>query len=418
MDRALIKKTIDEWQMVQERIRGSSTPRDGEISAPTKKFAKAIVGVRRSGKTTRAIQMFKDLNVDRVFYYNFEDPLFYPNGNVHDIDSLISVAEEYSSTPKEVLILDEIQNVDGWERWVRKAVDQQHYKIVVTGSSAKLLSRELASAVSGRALEHTLWPLSFKEFLLFQKRSPRNEEEHLAALRHYLTWGAFPEVVLASETERSDILRQYLTDIVLKDVITRNEIRNKRALDQITAYYFTDLSSLHSYSAIKNAFSIGIDTAASYTAALSEAFLIFEMERYHRNLKIQTRDPKKIYIIDSGLRKIGARSAEEDTGKLLENAVYLELRRKDKKVMYFKGEQEVDFVILRDYTPEKVIQVCASDLRDKKTYIREVKGLLECLDSTQLDSGVIVTWNREEKIREGGKHIEFIPAYKWLLRDS
>ena len=415
MDKDLIKKTLDEWAVVQQRIREHSKERELKISPPTNKTAKALIGVRRSGKTTAAIQMFKDTPLEQVLYYNFEDPLFYPNGTVHDLDDLVSVAEEYSQQPKKVLIFDEIQNVDGWERWVRKAVDQQRYKIIITGSSAKLLSRELASSIAGRALEHTVWPLSFQEFLDFESRTPTFEGQQLAALREYLTWGAFPEVVLADERQKKDLLTQYLSDIVLKDVITRNEIRNKRALDQITTFYFTNLSSLHSYTSLKQAFSLGVDTVSNYTAALNEAFLVFELERYHPNLKVQSRDPKKIYIIDNGLRKVGARSVHEDLGKLLENMVYLHLRRSNKKVMYYKGRHEVDFLVLEDYLPQEAIQVCASDLKDPQTYKRETEGLFECLHATGLERGVIITWNREEKIKQDNKRIEFIPAYKWLL---
>lgn len=416
MDEFLIKKTIQEWQLVQKRIRDSSALRAVSIKPPTKKLARAIIGVRRSGKTTSAIQMFEEMNLDEVLYYNFEDPLFYPNASVHDIDQLISVAEQYSKVAIKILIFDEIQNIDGWERWLRKAIDMQEYKIVITGSSAKLLSKELATSVAGRALEHVVWPLSFAEFISFQNRKIDKEVHYLQALRDYLKWGGFPEVVLSQEGQKAEILKQYLSDIVYKDVVSRNEIRNKRALDQIIAFYFTNLSSLHSSSSLKKAFSIGLETAASYTEALSEAFLVFEVERYHNNLKVQVRDPKKLYVIDTGLRQVAARSREEDLGKLLENAVFLELKRLGKKVMYFKKTQEVDFVIVEGYKAVEAIQVCASDLRDPATNQRETAALLECMTELDLKKGQIITWDREQVIKIDKKIIEYLPAYKWFLQ--
>jgi len=416
MDKALLKKTIDDWQEVKLKIFQLSNPRLNKITKPTNDIGKALIGVRRSGKTTSSIKMFKDHNLETVLYYNFEDPLFYPNAKATDIENLISVAEEYSKVKIEVLIFDEIQNVDGWERSVRKIIDSKKYKVVVTGSSSKLLSKELATAIAGRAIEKIIWPLSFKEFLLFKNLNLTQVSN--SHFREYLMWGGFPEVVLAKEEERLDILNQYFSDIVLKDIINRNQIRNKRSLDMIVNYYYTNLSSLHSYSSIKKAFSLGVDTVLSYTRMLSEAFLIFEVERFHHNLKVQSRDPKKVYVIDNGLRKIVARSINDDLGKLLENLIYLELRRQNKKVMYFKQKQEVDFLILENYIPIQAIQVTASNLEDEKTYNREVTAILECIRECRLEKGIILTWDREEKIKIAGKIIEFIPAYKWLLDSS
>ena len=159
MDRSLGRKSIAEWQEVYEKICAAIVPRKAP-KLPTKKLARALVGVRRAGKTTQAVQMTAEQG--RVFYYNFEDPLFYPKGNVKDLDTLLSVAEEYASSPLEILILDEIHNVDGWERWLRKMIDQQRYRIIVTGSSAKLLSKELATALTGRvACFHKVRPPIF-----------------------------------------------------------------------------------------------------------------------------------------------------------------------------------------------------------------------------------------------------------------
>lgn len=418
MDRALIKKSIDDWKQYFIRVNKTAYIRKVDLEKPNYKMAKALIGVRRSGKTTIGIQLLKDINPEEVFYYNFEDPLFYANSSATDLEKLISVAEEYSKSKIRYLVLDEIQNVPGWEKWLRKSIDLQKYKIIVTGSSAKLLSSELATAIAGRALKKTIWPLSFSEFLKF-KNQENQSDNYLSYFREYLEWGGFPEVVLTeNENDKRDILNQYLNDIVLKDVISRNEIRAKRALDQIINYYFTNLSSLHSYSAIKKAFSISIDTSKYFTEVLSEAFVVFELERFHTNLKVQSRDSRKVYIIDNGLRKVAARSIQDDTGKLLENIVFLELKRRNKELMYFKGKQEVDFLILENYKPIEAIQVCASSLEDSLTYKREVSAMIECLEFCNLSKGIILSWDREEKLTKNNKEIEFIPAYKWMLNSN
>jgi hypothetical protein len=409
-----LKQSIDDWREFYLNARNSLVER-AVPPLPTRKLAAALVGVRRAGKTSQAILMTRSVPAEKVLYYNFEDPLFYTDDRVDNLDLLVSVASEFSPAPLEVLILDEIQNVDGWWRWIRKIVDQGRYRVIVTGSSAKLLSAEIATVIAGRCLQYRVWPLSFSELLAFRGGEARTRHHLLSALRDMMTWGSYPEVILTEdEGARKRLLKQYLNDIVLKDVLGRFEIRNTRALDQILTYYLTNPSSLHSYSALRKAFGVNTDTAGSYTRALADAFVVFEVNRYHANLKVQARDPKKVYIIDPGLRAVGARSTSDDTGKLLENLVFIELLRREKEVSYYKGEREVDFVVTESYQPREAIQVCASDLADEKTHDREVGGLLECLDSLGLARGTIVTHDREERIRRGGKRIDFVPAWTWL----
>ena len=221
-------------------------------------------------------------------------------------------------------------------------------------------------------------------------------------------------LLMENEIDREKLLRQYLSDIVHRDIINRHAIRNKRALDLILTFYQTNLSSLHSYSSIKKAFGIPVDTIADYTAALGEAFLIFEVERFHQNLKIQTRDPRKVYVVDSGLRRVGARSAEADLGKLLENLVYLELRRRGKSAYYYQEKGEVDFVTTQGYEPESAIQVCAYGMDKEPTRTREVKALVDCLNALELAEGSIVTMDRDEIIESGGKTIRSVSAPNWF----
>lgn len=186
----------------------------------------------------------------------------------------------------------------------------------------------------------------------------------------------------------------------------RHEIRSTHPLEQLTTYYFTNISSLHSYNSLKKAIQINTETAA---------FLFFEVKRYHHNLKVQSRDMKKIYCIDTGMRNVHAISPfNDDLGKLAENVVYVHLRRQGREVWYFSGASEADFVVTRLGKPQEVIQVCYSDMEADDTRERELGGLVEALDYTGLKSGTILTLSREEKLHKDGKDIELVPLFKWL----
>lgn len=414
IEKQQLKRSIDEWHRYMCLVRDSSTIRE-TLDLPTVDIAAALVGVRRSGKTFKAIQTSLSLPASKVFYYNFEDPIFITDNRVALLDELLATAQEYRPVPFELLILDEIQNVLGWEKWLRKIIDQKLYRVIITGSSASLLGSELATSLTGRCLEYKVWPLSFGEFCRFKRidrASPRNQM--LSAIREFMSWGSLPEVTKQQTDDlKKKILQQYLGDIVHRDVVNRHSIRNKRVLDQIVTYYLTNISSLHSYTALSKAFATTPDTASEYSKALEEAFLIFEVNRYHQNLKVQARDPKKVYAVDLGLRAAISRSVHDDSARLLENLVYLELRRRELQISYFKEKFEVDFVVSENYKATEAIQVCY-DISNPATREREIRGLTECMDKVGLDSGTIVSFDHEEIIELAGKVVHVVPVYEWL----
>lgn len=412
-DRSALKKVIDVWEDWKKKAQNSLISRELHATLP-KKQALAIIGVRRCGKTYAATSLLPK-GEGACLYMNFEDPFFANHKNVEVLDELISVYTEHSQKTPHALLFDEIHNIENWERWARKIIDLQKFQLLLTGSSAKMLSSELATALTGRCLSCTLWPLSFREFLLFTQSKPKNEDEFLGALREFLFWGGFPDVALSkTKEEKKLLLQQYLTDILYKDVIKRNEIRHPQKLEQLVRYYLSNISSLHSYNSLKNAFGINVDTAGEYTSFLQEAFLVFEVNRFHPNLKVQSRDAKKVYAVDTGLRNVNASTQNEDIGKLAENAVYLELRRRGKQINYFSEEGEVDFLVTEFGKPEMAIQVCYDNLNNEKTFEREVESLMACLKATKLNEGLILTMTREEKMSRQGKTISFIPLYRWL----
>lgn len=376
----------------------------------------AITGVRRSGKSSMAVHFATESGLlDQTFFFNFEDPIFFAGATFEVIDQLISVYEEEMGKTPKLVILDEIQNIEGWERWVRKAVDLGRYQVVVTGSSSELLSSEIATAISGRVIEQTVWPLSFAETLAFRGIAPTTEGIWIRELEYYLRWGGFPKAVLTdNENDRILLLKQYLADIVLRDVVARHTIMNQRSLNQLVSFYLSNLSCFHSYTVLRKAFGVSIELATSLTEYLTQAFLVFEISRYHPNLKVQSPDPKKVYIIDNGLQTISLLSHREDWGQLAENAVYLELRRRNSQVFYFKQTQEVDFVITELGKPVDAIQVCHADLTLESTRERKIEALLECLKSLDLPSGKILTLSLEDTLTIQGKTIHLIPIYRWL----
>ncbi|HEV7738126.1 MAG TPA: ATP-binding protein [Chlamydiales bacterium] len=413
--RGELKKALQDWQQWLSKNSHLIVPRDS-LPNQQKDLCLALTGVRRSGKSSMTVQLAQG-RLKETFFFNFEDPIFFPGATVEVIDQLLTLYEEETGKAPKLVILDEIQNVQGWERWVRKAIDLGHYQIIVTGSSSHLLSSEIATAISGRVIEQTIWPLSFSECLTFLGETPSSKGAWLRALENYLRWGGFPKVILTpDQNDRVILLKQYLSDIVLRDVVSRHSIKNQQALHQVVSFYLTGLSCLHSYNSLRKAFGISIELAVALTSYLTQAFLVFEMSRYHPNLKVQSRDPKKIYVIDTGLRTVSLQSNREDWGRLAENATYLQLRRNKKQIFYYKQKQEVDFVITELGKPIDAIQVCYSDFENQDTRNREINTLLECLQDLELPAGKILTLSLEDELVIGGKTIHLIPLYQWLKK--
>ncbi len=416
-----IKEVIDEWQEWAKNVIKIKHNRNNLNLDFIAGNALALIGVRRAGKTFYALDIAsKKFSIENILYMNFEDPYFISNNSVNELDKLIETCTEYSFNIPKLLILDEIQNIDSWEKWVRKNIDLKKYKIIVTGSSAKLLSSEIASSLTGRSISHHIWTLSFNEFLKFKGVNDKlTKNEYLAYFKMYMLEGAFPETTqLTKKTAKQTQLKQYFEDIIHKDIIKRYEIRNTKNLYLIANYYLTNLSSLHSTHSVKKALNINAETVGEYTNHMEDAFLVFSISRYHTNLKIQSRDPKKIYVIDTGLRNVIARSISEDLGKLAENIVFIELKRQNKEIYYYKDEQEVDFIITDNFKPKEAIQVSYSDLNDSSTYKREINALLSCLKNLNLKEGLILTKNREEFIKLDNKIIRMIPLYLWMMKKT
>lgn len=420
MNTQKLVQTIDFW--IGSLKRNNLFPRKivEEINYKTKEIID-IVGPRRSGKSSILKLIIKKLNLKNFLYINFEDPFFIENNNPEIIEDLINTYQEYFHPGLKYLFFDEIQEIKGWEKAIRKFRDTGEFKIFLTGSSSKLLSSEMASLITGRHLSYKIFPLSFAEFLEFTGKEIKNKKDMLTKQKllqkkfhEYMKIGGFPEVVL---TKNEELLKNYFLDILEKDIIKRYDIREKEILKRIAFYLMSNAGKIFSIRAIKNIFNISPLIVSTYISYLRESFLFFELAQFGYSLKKQEKALKKIYAVDTGLANAVSFRFSEDKGRMLENIVFLELRRRGEEIFYYKTKKnhEIDFLTWRKDRPEKLIQV-AWDLHDKKTASREVKSMLEGMEELKIKEGLILTNEEEKTIKRMSSTIEIMPVYKWLLK--
>jgi predicted AAA+ superfamily ATPase len=394
-------------------------------------FVIALVGPRRTGKSTILFQYLKMLiekgvNPKDTLLVNFEDYRF----SEHSSELLEKIynlyLEQIHQNSKPTIIFDEIQKVPQWERFVRTLYDKKTANIIVSSSSAKILSPELASLLTGRYLEITVLPLSFEEFLQFKGLKIDNEVTAIAQrnkitklLNEYLEYGGFPEVVL--NQAKIEILRRYYEDIVTKDIVNRYNIRSTAKINSIAHFYLTNNSKPITFGRIKRFLNMPLRTVERFSSYLETAYLIFFIKRYHPSLKEQEKAPRKVYAADQGLANAVGFKSSENYGRNMENVVFLGLKRRqleepDMEIFYWTdySGNEVDFVIKRGSKITNLIQVCY-DIENAETYEREHSGLLKAMEVFKLNSGIIITFDleKEEKIKR--KKIKYIPLWKWLL---
>ena len=371
-----------------------------------------ISGIRRCGKSTLLAQFSKKF---KSFYYlNFDDERLI-NFNVSDFNNLV-VAWQKKYSAKTIL-LDEIQNVENWEWFVRR-IYEEGYKIFITGSNAKLLSSELTTRLSGRYFKIELYPFSFKEFLDFKKidyrkNDTKNKVKILKSFDYYLKNGGFPEFI---QFKDSEFLKRVYEDVLYKDLLIRFNIREIKAFKQLANFLFANFTKEISYNSLKNTLGFkSVTSVKNYIEFIQESFLVFELYKYDYSLKKQYVSDKKIYIIDNGIRNVVAFSFSTDSGKLLENLVFLELKRRGKEIYYFKDKKECDFAVREKNKIKAVIQV--TDNLNAGDRERELFGLLAAMEKFKLKNGLILTKDQEDVIKNGKLIINVIPVWKWLLEE-
>lgn len=387
-----------------------------------------VSGVRRSGKSTLVLQFCKSLiesgvRKEDILIVNLEDPRF----KQLDLQLLNEIYETYltqlNPNKEHYVVLDEVQVVKQWEKYARFLHENRKAHVIVTGSSSKLLSSEYATVLAGRHVDMQVYPLSFKEFLRFKGVDVKTNIEIISKrhqikrlMQEYLKWGGFPKpTLLKKEKEKREELYRYFRDIMTKDVAMRYKVEDIGKLEELAKYYLSNIASLQSFNNIKKFLGISLDSVERFSTYFSNAYLLFFVKKFSYSVKQQILNPRKVYCIDTGLRKVAGFVFMEDLGKLMENTVFVELMRKGKEVFYWKNKGEVDFVIKRDKKVEELIQVCY-DVEDPKTKEREVNALLEAMKFFKLRTGIIVTWDYEDEEKINGKKISYIPIWKWLLQ--
>lgn len=395
-----------------------------DLAMPATKKIITLTGPRRAGKTFYFYQLIKKLlkiiPKDRIIYINFEDDRILPL-DVKELDGILEAYYEMhpENKGKELfLFFDEIQNIIGWETYIRRVNDTENARIFVTGSSSKLLSREIATSLRGRTISFEILPLSFKELLRFNKITPDKNIFYSNArykakqlFEYYLTYGGFPEVVLENNQLEYKILENYFKIMIFRDIVERFKIRNLNLLTNLARFLLTNISSIFSvnsyYRSLKETTAIGKETLFEYVSHLEEASIIFLVPIFSYSLKAKQTNPKKTYCIDTGLRNAVSFKFSKDEGKLAENLIFIELKRREKEISYWKNRGEIDFVVKNKDSTLTAINASYTDEVDE----REINSLLEFKKEFKTKELIILTKDTEKQERG----IKFIPLWKWLL---
>ncbi len=378
--------------------------------------AVVISGLRRVGKSTLLAQLAHRLGEDKFYYVNFEDERFL-GFRADDANDLYQILVEVFGE-RTIFLVDEIQNVPGWEHFVRRFIDLG-LKFYITGSNAALLSRELGSRLTGRYVPVELFPFSFSEFLRFRgymlpdKAHPTTAERGRLqqALSEYLHLGGIPEPLKYPDLP---LARTLYDDVLYRDIAARYRIEEVRALKELAFHLMSNPAGLISFNKLKEQLRLGsVNTIKNYIEYLENSWLIFTVNVYDYSVRRQQIAPKKVYSIDTGLANVVGFFFSPNTGRLLENLVFLALRRKTEEIYYFAspGGHEVDFYLPQE---RQLIQV-AQDLEHPTTRERELRALTDAMQRLGLSHGIILSDVGARPIEESGAIIEICPTAEWLL---
>ena len=392
----------------------------------------SISGVRRSGKSfllRQIIHKILTLKVPKrnILVLNLETPDLI---NYRDDPKILDkIYDEYMniSNPEGriFVLLDEIQFIKNWEVWVKNKYDTNkgNIKFIITGSNADLLSSELTTLLSGRVIEIKNYPFSFKEFLTSKGINFHSKHE-IYLNRHkikklfdvYLKNGSMPEIsTKTNDYVIKEILANYLYTIIFKDVVPRFSVRDLNTIEKVAIYAITNVSREFSYNRVAKFLNSSDTTVSEYIYYLSRSYLLFELKRISTSLKQQYTSIKKIYCVDTGFPSHIGFKFNEDKGRMLENLVFIELKRRGKEVYYHKGKKECDFIIKENLNIVQAVQV-SQTLINEETRKREVSGLVDALKTYNLKEGLILTEDEEDEFEEKGFRIKVMPVWKWLLK--
>lgn len=411
MDKKILQLTAIEQRKIFEK-QNALVQREVDRSTIKTNKVTVISGIRRSGKSTLLKQIAKDL--EGYYYLNFEDERLI-DFIYSDFNMLYEVFLE-NFGKQSTFLFDEIQNIYGWEKFVRRLFNEGH-KVFVTGSNAKLLSSELATSLTGRHLKLELFPFSFKEFLFYKGVKIKNfydtreKSSIVNYFKEYIKIGGFPEIVISRDMNE---LKQLYQDVLLKDLIVRFKIRDVKAFRELALFLISNAGSLASFNNLKKLLGFkSVTTVKNYVDFLEESFLIFSVSKFDYSIKKQIINDRKIYAIDTGIINSMAFLFSENFGHLLENIVYIELERRGQNIYYYQNKKECDFLIKQGIKITQAIQV--TETLNKKNQDREIDGLIEAMERYRLRQGVIITFDEEKEFKIKNRVIKIIPIWRWLL---
>ncbi len=432
MNSEIFKKIIAEW--LTDKVFPPLLKRDApDLVLERISEIVAIAGPRRAGKTSYMYQLIQELlargkwSREDILFVDFEDYRL-ADFTAADTDALFTAFQQVTGKAPSFLFFDEIQQLPGWSRVVRTLHNQNRYRIVLTGSNAGLLEREIATELRGRCRNILFMPFSFREFLNFHAIAHDGlslltpaRGRVLKAFEQYLKEGGFPEVV-KKETlpEKREILQSYYRTIFYRDILDRYNVKAKAVLEAVMRYSLNIYSDMFSISMLEKELKRhklpgSKQTISNYLGYLQESFFLVAHEKFSYSPRQRMMNPKKTYLLDTGFSLLSTEFSE-NRGKLLENVVAIEMFRRRAECFYFKGRRECDFIVMEGAKPKAAIQVCWELTVRNET--RELQGLLEAMKDFSIPEGFILTFDEEKELTVDGAKIRIIPAWKWLLGEE
>ena len=435
-----IENYVKEWQ---KRPLPECIKRDQNIRLKGS-LASALTGMRRSGKTWRLFQEMEALqkegvNPGNMLYINFDDDRLYlleQNGAklLNEITETFFRLNPVSRKKGAYFFFDEIQEVPGWARFARRIIDTEKVKLYLSGSSAKLLSTEIATEFRGRSFPFELLPFSFREYLRLldmpETPSPLDRSEYENAFNNYLSTGGFPEALVQEDSLiRMGLLQSYVNSVVLRDVLERHNLANVRGVRELAHTLLVNNGQMVSVKRLSDLLAarnipMGREMTGRICAFLEDAFLVFFVPLYAASLQKVRVNPQKVYAIDPGLSL--ALSLTFNLGQRFEQAVYLELRRRYPNfrqggISYYltASRREVDFVLgdINQGPPQALIQACA-ETGEPETRRRETEALEEAMTELKIKKSMIITLYEREDIKTAAGRIMVRPAWEWFLEEQ
>ena len=409
-----------------ERDYSRVVARDIEIPLDSGKII-SLIGVRRSGKTNILYSLIhrlrQTMQADTIVYINLEDDRLFPL-TPHDLGGFLDSYFElfpHNRDRRGYFFFDEIQNAPEWERFIRRLHDTENCSVFVTGSSAKLLSREIATSLRGRTIPFEVFPLSFSEYLRFRAIKPGHSSRAVSLIKNafaeYCRTGGFPETAGVDDLRARQILHEYLQMIMYRDVAERHNVGNLFLLKSLIKHCFSNMANPLSLSKLYNDFrsqgmQLSRNTLFDYISYLEDAYALFLVPVNSPSAREVMRNPRKLYAIDHGLKGVVDLATGNDIGRIFENIVFLQLRRKGQNICYGRQKQEIDFVLPESESP-RLINV-AYDISALETRNRELNGLVEGMQGLGVREALLLTAEVEETVTTEAGKITILPLWKWL----